>query len=26
VAGLGADRDCSCSHAVDGMDLPIELP
>ncbi len=26
VAGLGTDRDCSCSHAVDGMDLPVELP
>ena len=20
------ERDCDCSHAVDGMDLPIELP
>lgn len=26
VAGLGTDRDCACSHAVDGMDLPITLP
>jgi len=26
VAGLGADRDCACPHAVDGMDLPIALP
>ncbi|MEV7397520.1 S-methyl-5'-thioadenosine phosphorylase [Aeromicrobium sp. NPDC092404] len=26
VAGLGTERDCGCSHAVDGMDLPIELP
>jgi Ca2+-binding RTX toxin-like protein len=24
--GLGTDRDCSCSHAVDGMPLPIALP
>lgn len=26
VAGLGPDRDCACATAVDGMDLPIELP
>jgi len=26
VAGLGEDRDCACSHAVDGMDLPVTLP
>jgi 5'-methylthioadenosine phosphorylase len=26
VGTLGNDRDCACSHAVDGMDLPIELP
>lgn len=26
VAGLGEDRNCSCSHAVDGMDLPVTLP
>jgi len=26
VAGLGKDRDCSCSHAVEGMDLPVTLP
>jgi 5'-methylthioadenosine phosphorylase len=26
VAGLGGDRGCACSRAVDGMDLPIELP
>lgn len=26
VARLGTDRDCACSHAVDGMDLPIDLP
>jgi 5'-methylthioadenosine phosphorylase len=25
VAAVG-ERDCACSHAVDGMDLPIELP
>lgn len=25
VAQLG-DRECSCSHAVDGMDLPVTLP
>ena len=23
---VGTDRDCACSHAVDGMDLPFELP
>lgn len=23
---VGTERDCSCSHAVDGMDLPFELP
>jgi 5'-methylthioadenosine phosphorylase len=26
VGTLGNDRDCACSRAVDGMDLPIELP
>ena len=26
VAGVGSERDCACSHAVDGMTLPIELP
>ncbi|MCW2750861.1 MAG: 5-methylthioadenosine phosphorylase [Aeromicrobium sp.] len=26
VSKLGSDRDCSCSHAVDGMQLPITLP
>jgi len=26
VAGVGSDRDCACSAAVDDMDLPIELP
>ncbi|AXT86608.1 5'-methylthioadenosine phosphorylase [Aeromicrobium sp. A1-2] len=26
VAGLDNDRDCACSTAVDGMNLPIELP
>lgn len=26
IGGLGTDRDCSCSHAVDGMPLPIALP
>jgi 5'-methylthioadenosine phosphorylase len=25
VSQLG-ERDCSCSHAVDGMDLPVTLP
>jgi 5'-methylthioadenosine phosphorylase len=26
VAAVGTERDCSCSHAFDGMDLPFELP
>jgi 5'-methylthioadenosine phosphorylase len=26
VASVGTERDCDCSHAVDGMDLPVELP
>jgi 5'-methylthioadenosine phosphorylase len=26
IASVGTDRDCACSHAVDGMDLPFELP
>ncbi len=26
VAGVGSERDCACGSAVDGMDLPIELP
>ncbi len=26
IGSLGTERDCSCSHAVDGMALPIELP
>ena len=26
VQEVGTDRDCACSHAVDGMDLPLELP
>jgi len=26
VAVLGEDRSCTCSHAVDGMDLPVTLP
>ena len=26
IAAVGTDRDCSCSHAVDGLDLPIQLP
>jgi 5'-methylthioadenosine phosphorylase len=26
VVGALGERDCACSHAVDGMDLPIELP
>jgi 5'-methylthioadenosine phosphorylase len=26
VPDLGEERDCSCSHAVDGMDLPVTLP
>lgn len=26
VAAVPAERDCACPHAVDGMQLPIELP
>ena len=26
VASVGTDRDCACAHALDGMDLPFELP
>jgi 5'-methylthioadenosine phosphorylase len=26
VEAVGTERDCDCSHAVDGMDLPVELP
>ena len=26
IGTVGTDRDCACSHAVDGMDLPFELP
>lgn len=26
VGQIGSDRDCSCSAAIDGMELPIELP
>ena len=26
ITHVGTERDCSCSHAVDGMDLPFELP
>lgn len=26
VARIRSDHDCSCVHAVDGMDLPVELP
>ncbi|CAN5783616.1 S-methyl-5'-thioadenosine phosphorylase [soil metagenome] len=26
VAGLSAERDCACPHALDGMHLPVELP
>ena len=26
IGALGTERDCSCSHAVDGMPLPIALP
>lgn len=26
IAGLGAERDCACSAAIDGMNLPITLP
>jgi 5'-methylthioadenosine phosphorylase len=26
VVGELGERDCSCSHAVDGMDLPVTLP
>ncbi len=26
VSAVGTERDCACSHAVDGMDLPFELP
>jgi len=26
VAGLPDERDCPCSHALDGIDLPIRLP
>ncbi len=26
VTGLPGERDCSCPHAVDGMQLPVELP
>ena len=26
IGSVGADRDCPCSHAVDGMDLPFTLP
>ncbi len=26
VGSLGPERPCACSHAVDGMDLPVELP
>lgn len=26
VAAVETDRDCTCANAVDGMDLPIELP
>jgi 5'-methylthioadenosine phosphorylase len=26
IASIGADRDCSCSQALDGLDLPIRLP
>lgn len=26
VGMVGSERDCACPHAVDGMDLPVELP
>jgi 5'-methylthioadenosine phosphorylase len=26
IARVGEQGDCSCGHAVDGMDLPFELP
>jgi 5'-methylthioadenosine phosphorylase len=26
IGSIDTERDCACSHAVDGMDLPIELP
>ena len=26
VANLGSERDCSCSHSLDGLTLPFELP
>jgi 5'-methylthioadenosine phosphorylase len=26
VANVGQQDDCACGHAVDGMDLPFELP
>ena len=26
VSAVGTERHCACSHAVDGMDLPFELP
>jgi 5'-methylthioadenosine phosphorylase len=26
ITDLPADRDCPCSHALDGMKLPIQLP
>lgn len=26
VGAVGTDRHCACSHAVDGMELPFELP
>lgn len=26
AATMSADRDCLCPHAVDGMELPVELP
>ena len=26
VAGLPADGECACRHALDGLTLPFELP
>jgi 5'-methylthioadenosine phosphorylase len=26
IEGLPDDRDCPCSHALDGLQLPIQLP
>lgn len=26
IAGLGDDRECACSHSLDGLRVPIDLP